>query len=194
MFIVLITSIVNASNHEKFVSVSNSKCEIRPTIINLHPNKYSQEFHYYPFTIKLDKCVGSYNTLNDFYNKVCVPNKTEDVNLSVFNMITRLNESKTLATHISCEPKCKFDGRICNSNQWWNNDKCRCECKKHRICKKDYIWNLSTCICENGKYLASIMDNSVITCDEIIEETVPTNSYKKVFYKTQNIYILLAFY
>ena len=45
------------------------------------------------------------NTLNDFYNKVCVPNKTEDVNLSVFNMITKLNESKTLATHISCEPK-----------------------------------------------------------------------------------------
>ena len=28
-----------------------------------------------------------------------------------------------------------------NLNQWWNNDKCRYECKKHHICVKDYIWN-----------------------------------------------------
>ena len=52
--------------------------------------------------------------------------------------------------------KCKFDGRKCHSNQWWNNDKCRCECKKHHICEKDYIGNPATCSCENGNYLASI--------------------------------------
>ena len=46
----------------------------------------SHEFHYYPFTVKLDKCVGSCNTLNDLSNKVSVPNKTEDLNLSVFNI------------------------------------------------------------------------------------------------------------
>ena len=27
-------------------------------------------------------------------------------------------------------------------------------------------FNPSICICENGKYLASIMNDSVITCDE----------------------------
>ena len=31
MFIVLLTSVVNASNHRKCVSLSNKKCEIRPT-------------------------------------------------------------------------------------------------------------------------------------------------------------------
>ena len=31
---------------------------------------------------------------------------------------------KTLTKHISCECKCKFDSRKCNSDQWWNNDKC----------------------------------------------------------------------
>ena len=67
-----------------------------------------------------------WNTLNDLSNKLSVPNKTEDLNLSVFNMITGINESKTLAKHISCECKCKFDRIKCNSNQWWNNDKCRC--------------------------------------------------------------------
>ena len=57
----------------------------------------------------------------------------------------------------------------CNSNQWWNNDECRCECKKHHVCEKDYFWSPATCNCENGKYLGSIRDHSKITCDEIIE-------------------------
>ena len=38
---------------------------VQPTLINLHPNEYNQEFHYYPFAVKLDRCVGSCNTLND---------------------------------------------------------------------------------------------------------------------------------
>ena len=52
-------------------------------------------------------------------------------------MITGINESKVLTKHISCECKCRFDGRKCNSDQWWNNDKCRCECKKRHLCEKD---------------------------------------------------------
>ena len=111
----------------------------QPTLINLHHNEYSQEFHYYSFVIKLERCVGSLNNLNDLPKKVYVPNKTEDLNLSVFNMITKINESKTLTKHISCECECKFDGRKCNSDQWWNNDKCRCECKKLHVCEKGYV-------------------------------------------------------
>ena len=78
---------------------------IQPTLINLHLNEYSQEFHYCPFAVKLDRCVGSCNTLNDLSNKVCIPKKTEDLNLSVFNMIAGINESKTLTKNISCECK-----------------------------------------------------------------------------------------
>ena len=37
-------------------------------------------------------------------------------------MINRINGSKALTNHISCECKCKFDGRKCNLNQKWNND------------------------------------------------------------------------
>ena len=114
MFIGLLTSIVSTSNHTKCVSLSNQKCMIQLTFINLHPNEYSQELHYYPFAAKLDRCVGSCNTLNDLSNKVCVPNYTEDLNLRVLNMITGINESKTLTKHLSCECKCKFDGRKWN--------------------------------------------------------------------------------
>ena len=39
-------------------------------------------------------------------------------------MITGINESKTLGKYISCKCKCKFDGKKCNSDQLWDNDKC----------------------------------------------------------------------
>ena len=48
IFIGLLSSIVNASYHTKHVSLSNQKCKIQATLINLHPNEYCQEFHYYP--------------------------------------------------------------------------------------------------------------------------------------------------
>ena len=79
----------------------NQKCMIQPTLINVHPNEYSQEFHYYPYVVKSDRRVGSCNTLNALSNKVCLPNKAEDLNLSVFNMITGINESRTLTRYIS---------------------------------------------------------------------------------------------
>ena len=44
--------------------------------------------------IKLDRCDGSCDTINDLSYKVCVPKKAEDLNLTVFNMITGTNKSK----------------------------------------------------------------------------------------------------
>ena len=83
-------------------------------------------------------------------------------------MITGINELKTLTKHISCKFKCRFDGRKCNSDQWWNNDKCRCECKKSHVCEKDCVWNPARCNCKNRKYFGNIMNNSTIMFDEII--------------------------
>ena len=65
MFIVLLTSIVTSSNHLKCVSLGIQKCMTQPTLINLHPNEYGQELHYYPFAINLDRCTRSCNTLDD---------------------------------------------------------------------------------------------------------------------------------
>ena len=41
MFTVLLTSIVNTSNHTKCVSLSNQQCTTQPTLINLQPNEYT---------------------------------------------------------------------------------------------------------------------------------------------------------
>ena len=148
---------------------------IQPILMNFDPKQYSQKFHYYSFAVKLDICVGSCNTLNDLSNKVYIPNKIEDLNLSLFNMIAEINESKTLTKHISCECKARFDERKCNSDQWWNNDKSQCKCKVGHVCEKDYVCNPSACSFENGKYLVSIMDDLVITCDNIRDAETKSN-------------------
>ena len=122
IFVRLLVSIVNACNHTKCVSLSNQRYVSQPALINLHPNDNSEEFHYYPFVVKLDRCVGSCNAFNDLSIRVWVPNKTEDLNLSLFNVIREISESKILSKDMSCKCKCRFDGRKCNLTQWWNND------------------------------------------------------------------------
>ena len=56
MFIGLLISIANGSNHTKCVFLNNQKCMIQPTLINLNPNEYSKEFHFnftFNFTVML---------------------------------------------------------------------------------------------------------------------------------------------
>ena len=48
---------------------------------------------------------------------------------------------------------------------------------KHRACKKYYIWNPAVCTCENREYLVSTIDNSVITCDEVIHAAGSVSTY-----------------
>ena len=74
--------------------------------------------------MELERCVGSYCTLNALSNKVCIPNKTEELNIHVFNRITGKNELKILTKDILGKCKRKFDGRKCNWNHKCNNDKC----------------------------------------------------------------------
>ena len=81
----------------------------------------------------------------------------------------------------------------------FNNSKSRCECRKHHICEKDDIWSSATYSCKSGKYLASIIDDSVMTCGEIKDEKTKSNNKetktipKNIICETKSIYILLAF-
>ena len=65
---------------------------IRLTLIYLKPI----ELKYDAFMINLDTCNGSCNVVDDLSTKICVPSKTKDVNVKVFNMITGINEAKIL--------------------------------------------------------------------------------------------------
>ena len=126
----------------KYVSSNNEIYITRATLIDLN----SVQLNYYPFMIGLVIYDGSCNAFDDLSIKVCVPSKTKHVNVQAFNMTKRINETKTLVKHISCDCQCKSDSTTCNSNKKWNNKKCQCDCEK------SYSWNSSTGICENRSY------------------------------------------
>ena len=132
----------------------------------------SVELNSYLFTISLEKCNRSYNVIDNVSDnlstKICVASTTKEVDVKVFNMMKKIDKPRTLIKHISCNCKCKFYSTTWNSNPKWNDDKYQCECKNYRMCKKDYSWIPSTCICENIRYLKSIVDESVIVCDAIV--------------------------
>ena len=121
-------------------------------------------------------------------------------------MITEINELKTLAKHIYANVTLSFMVDIIQikSGITVNVGVKSVKIRKNIVCEKDYIWNPATCTCENGKYVGSIIDDLVVTCDEITEatKTVPTKKYfnKKRFninynnkkYST-NFYIFVAF-
>ena len=80
-------SIATDYNFRKCIFLSNQQCITRPNLIDLNHNEYNEGLRYYQFTVNLERFNGNCNTLHDLSNRTCIPNKTEDKNLSVFNMI-----------------------------------------------------------------------------------------------------------
>ena len=78
--------------------------------------------------------------------------------------------------------------KFVNLDQWWNNNKCRCECKKCHECEKDYIWNLAPCTTCDGIVKSYDEDVEARSYDET--KTIPThfNEKKKESERPVSIY------
>ena len=63
--------------------MNNQPCMVKLTLTDLNPD----ELHYYQFIISMNRCDGSCNTAEDPSGRKCVLNKTEDVNLKLFDII-----------------------------------------------------------------------------------------------------------
>ena len=83
----------------KRVPTNNQKCKIRPEIINININEPS----FYPYSIEVSKCSGSCNNINDPYAKLCVPDVIKNINVKVFNLVSRTNETKHIEWHETCK-------------------------------------------------------------------------------------------
>ena len=103
-----------------------------------------------------------------------------------------LTKTRHMKRHETCKCICRLGKIICNSNQRWNEDKCRCECKElidKAVCDKGFIFNPSNCKCECdkscsiGEYLhysnckcrKKLVDPLGEECTENIEETKLVN-------------------
>ena len=82
-------------NRLKCVSMNNKECEVRLDIVNVNSN----EPVFYPFSIKTSKCSGSCNNINDPYAKLSVPDVVKNINIKVFNLISRTNETRHIKWH-----------------------------------------------------------------------------------------------
>ena len=171
-------------NSLECVSMKNEECKVRPEIVDINSNNPI----FYPFSIKINKCSGNCNNINDPYAKICVPDTVKDLNVRVFNLMSRTNETRHIKWHETCKCICRLDKIICNSKQRWNEDKCRCECKElidKGVWDKGFIWNPSNCewecdkSCNTGEYLdysnykcrKKILNPLVEECTENIDET-----------------------
>ena len=87
------------------VSLKNQECKVKPEIVNINSN----DPIFYPFGIKVNKCSGNCNSINDPYAKTCVPDTVKILNVKVFNLMSQTNETRHIRWHETCKCICRLD-------------------------------------------------------------------------------------
>ena len=59
--------------------MNNQECKVRPEIADINSNNPM----FYPFSVKINRCSGNCNNINDPYAKICVPNTVKYLNVRV---------------------------------------------------------------------------------------------------------------
>ena len=80
-----------------------------------------------------------------------IQSSVRNINVKVFNLTSRSNQTRHTEWHESCKCKCRLDASVCNNKQRWIEDKYKCECKELidiGRCDEGFIWNPSNCECD----------------------------------------------
>ena len=127
MFFIRLTILLDFTNASSLnalplicISMKNQQCKTRPQIVNVNSNNPV----FYPFSIKTNKCSCSYN-INYPYAKICVPDVIKTLNIKVFNLMSRTNETRHIQWHEMCKCERRLDAIVCNNKQRWNKNECR---------------------------------------------------------------------
>ena len=100
-------------NPLKSISMNYQESKARPEITNVNSDKPV----FFPFSIKTSKCSGSCNNINDSQAKLCVADVVKNINLKIFNLMSRNNETRHVKWQEACKCKCRLDASVCN-NIW----------------------------------------------------------------------------
>ena len=76
----------------KCISTKNQECKVRPEIVDVSSNNPI----FYPFSVKISKCSGNCNSINDPYAKICVLDVVKNLNVKVFNLMTLTNKIRSI--------------------------------------------------------------------------------------------------
>ena len=97
-----------STNCLKCVSMNNKKCKIRSEIITVNTNGPV----FYPYSITINKCKSSCNTIHDPYAKLCVPDIIKQTNVKAFILISRTNKTRHIEWHRTCKCKYRLDASV----------------------------------------------------------------------------------
>ena len=106
-------------NALKCVTMNNQERKRRTKITDINNNEPS----FYQYSILVTKCSGSCKNINDPYAKLCVPDIVKNINIKVFNLISRTNETGHIDCHETCKWKFRLDAIVCDNKQRWNKPK-----------------------------------------------------------------------
>ena len=100
-------------NSLESVSMNNQECKARTKIIDVNNN----EPIFYPDSIKVNKCSGNYNNMNNPYANLCVPDIAKNINVKLFNLMSRINEARHMIWHETCKCICRLTASVFNNKQ-----------------------------------------------------------------------------
>ena len=106
--------------------MNNQECKARPKIINVN----NDEPVFYPYSIKVNKCSGSCSHIDDPYAKLCVPDIIKKINIKLFNLMPRINETRQIIWHETCNCICRLTSAICLADKYGTKTKADVNVKK----------------------------------------------------------------
>ena len=81
---------LSIENPLKRISINDQESKRRPWIANVNSN----DPVFFLFSINTSKCSGSCNNINDPYAKLCIPDVVKNLNVRVFSLMSRTNETR----------------------------------------------------------------------------------------------------
>ena len=108
-----LTILSNITNALERISMNNQECKVRPEIVNINSNKPI----FYLFSVKINRCSGNCNNINDPYARICVSDTVKNLNVKVFNLMTLTNETRSIKWYETCKCICRLNKIICNNKQ-----------------------------------------------------------------------------
>ena len=109
----ILSDFTNANSPLSCISMNNQECKARPQVINVN----GDEPVFFLVSIETSKCSGSCNNINCLYAKICVPDIIKNLNVKLFNLMSRTNETRFIEWHETCRCVCKFGENVCNNKK-----------------------------------------------------------------------------
>ena len=83
VFVLGLTVLSNTTNALSCISIKNQQCKVRSNIVDVSSNNPI----FYPFSVKVKRCSGNCNNINNPYARICVSDSVKNLNVKVFNLM-----------------------------------------------------------------------------------------------------------